>query len=240
MTYRSDSDIFYPYSYLIRKNLTSSQEARVEAEIKSSTKLKSKPIVWFVSNCVSSSKREAIAKALGQHIQVDVFGACGDKSVCPKSEGRSCVEKLVNKKYYFHIAFENSLCKDYISEKYWGRWQYFSIPIVLQRKIYEKFAPPKSFIAVDDFKTIPEMAKRLKFLTKNRTAYMEYFKWRKQGYSSSHMDENDHHFGFCGVCQRLWTERPLKPKTYRNIGHWWNEGSHCDTGEFAERMIKSG
>ena len=59
--------------------------------------------------------RLAYAKELSKHISVDIYGACGTMT-CPRSSGK-CGDMLDND-YKFYLAFENSNCKDYITEKF--------------------------------------------------------------------------------------------------------------------------
>lgn len=71
------------------------------------------------------------------------------------------------------MALENSLCRDYITEKLWGNsFRYTVVPIVLKREIVEPYAPPNSFIAFDDFKSVREMGEYLNMLMKNKSEYM--------------------------------------------------------------------
>ncbi len=74
---------------------------------------------------------------LQELIPVDIFGNCGTGTVERGSEEEDLVRR-----YKFYFAFENSLCRDYISEKFF-RIQYFIVPIVLKRNIYTKFFSPK-------------------------------------------------------------------------------------------------
>ena len=47
-------------------------------------------------------------------LQVDIYGSCGNYS-CPRTA--KCFNKL-DTEYKFYLAFENSNCKDYITEKF--------------------------------------------------------------------------------------------------------------------------
>lgn len=70
------------------------------------------------------------------------------------------------------MAFENSICEDYITEKLWKHgYGHDIIPIILKRSIVERYVPPHSFIAVDDFTTIRDLADYLKYLMHNLSAY---------------------------------------------------------------------
>lgn len=80
---------------------------------------KTKKRAWFVSNCHTTNNWMQYALELSKYIGVDIYGPCG-KFKCPKSESKKCYEKL-NADYKFYLAFENSNCKDYITEKlFWN------------------------------------------------------------------------------------------------------------------------
>ena len=77
---------------------------------------KTKSVAWFVSNCGARNGRLKYAKELGKYIEVDIYGSCGTKQ-CPRSKANDCF-KMLEKDYRFYLAFENSNCKDYITEKF--------------------------------------------------------------------------------------------------------------------------
>ena len=77
---------------------------------------KRKLVAWFVSNCNAPNGRSAYVKELQKYISVDVYGSCG-KLKCPRYNAKLCFDYL-NKDYKFYLAFENSNCKDYITEKF--------------------------------------------------------------------------------------------------------------------------
>jgi len=52
------------------------------------------------------------------------------------------------------FSFENSLCKDYVTEKFFKVFEHDMVPIVFGHADYSKIAPPKSYIKVEDFKSI--------------------------------------------------------------------------------------
>lgn len=75
--------------------------------------------------------------------------------------------------YFFYFAAENSICEDYITEKLWqNAFEHIVVPIVLRRRVVERLAPPHSFIAVDDFANVRQLANHLKYLMENREAYL--------------------------------------------------------------------
>jgi hypothetical protein len=68
----------------------------------------------LVSDCHTNPRRLEYVNELKKYISVDVYGKCSTLR-CPP-EPVNCREFLANK-YLFFLAFENSLCNDYITEK---------------------------------------------------------------------------------------------------------------------------
>lgn len=110
-TYRHDSTIVAPYEKFVPFN-SSVQPPRP----KNYAEGKTKKVAWFVSNCGARNGRRQYANELSQYIQVDIYGACG-RLKCPRFQNNKCFEML-NKDYKFYLAFENSNCRDYITEKF--------------------------------------------------------------------------------------------------------------------------
>ena len=85
----------------------------------------------------------------------------------------------------FYLAFENAVCKGYVTEKFWNL-KHLIVPVVLTRRVFDKWKVPDSaYIAVDDFKNITELADYLLYLQKNRTEYLKYEKLTKLILSSA-------------------------------------------------------
>jgi len=76
---------------------------------------KTKLVAWFVSNCESESLREKYVQTMKKYIDVDVYGKCGDH-VCWVGEQDECYN-ILERDYKFYLAFENSFCRDYVTEK---------------------------------------------------------------------------------------------------------------------------
>uniref|UniRef100_A0A0L8GFN6 Fucosyltransferase n=1 Tax=Octopus bimaculoides TaxID=37653 RepID=A0A0L8GFN6_OCTBM len=112
ITYRWDSTIVYPY----RKFQYFYKSVRQKVQFQNYATGKTKKVAWFVSNCGPSNNRMGYAKELGKYIQVDIYGRCGTK-VCTRKNENKCFEML-KKEYKFYLAFENSNCRDYITEKF--------------------------------------------------------------------------------------------------------------------------
>jgi len=57
---------------------------------------------------------------MSNHMLIDSYGFCGVyKDPCAnQNNSQECFKDLVNS-YKYYLAFENGLCRDYVSEKYW-------------------------------------------------------------------------------------------------------------------------
>lgn len=111
-TYRHDSDIVAPYEKFVPYN----DKILTLPQNRSYAQGKTKQVAWFVSNCGGRNGRRAYADELGKYITVDIYGACGHLK-CPRHSAEKCFEML-NNDYKFYLAFENSNCRDYITEKF--------------------------------------------------------------------------------------------------------------------------
>ncbi|VDL58469.1 unnamed protein product [Hymenolepis diminuta] len=115
------------------------------------------------------------------HIQkVDIFGRQG-RPIPPSPDPF----QWISENYKFYLAFENSNCWYYITEKVTSNsLRYGLVPIVLgaRKEDYVNTLPPHSYINVDDFKSFQDLANYLLYLDKNHTAYAEYFAWKEYGY----------------------------------------------------------
>ena len=110
-TYRHDSDIVAPYEKFVRFD----DNVKFLPQNKSYAAGKTKKVAWFVSNCGARNTRKEYAKELQKYISVDIYGHCGTKQ-CPR-KNKKCFEML-NTDYKFYLSFENSNCRDYITEKF--------------------------------------------------------------------------------------------------------------------------
>ena len=115
-TYRVDSTIVTPYEkFVFFDNFTKLPEK----PSRNYALGKNKQVAWFVSNCGDWNGRLAYAQELARDIEVDVYGMCGTMD-CPRDTQQFCYS-LLKRRYKFYLAFENSNCRDYITEKlYWN------------------------------------------------------------------------------------------------------------------------
>ncbi|XP_071524410.1 alpha-(1,3)-fucosyltransferase C-like [Panulirus ornatus] len=214
-TYRLDSDFPSPYGFVTTRH----QEPSVDVAglVGNKTKL----VAWFVSNCASSSGRESLARTLHQYLPVDIYGRCGPLS-CARSHQTRCYDML-QKNYKFYLAFENSLCRDYITEKFFSVLEYYVVPVVWGMGNYTSQAPPHSYIDALSFPSVHDLAQYLLYLDANHTAYMEYFQWKQRqqvvvGWGSTAVP-------WCRLCERLHTDTTTK--VYHDLHSWFVVNSSC-------------
>ncbi|XP_033341191.2 alpha-(1,3)-fucosyltransferase C isoform X2 [Megalopta genalis] len=231
MTYRLDSDVVWTYG-VVKETAT----GRIVAPLPNTTwtdfynrtgdwnstktpsslwkriEGKTKPIVWFVSNCQAKSGREKYIAELANHVGVDIYGKCGDYA-CPRDS--DCFGVVAEPNYFFYLSFENSLCEDYVTEKLYNPLSYDLVPIVYGGANYSVFAPPGSYIDALDFDSPKELAKYLKALMKNRREYAKYFEWKKH-----YRVDRSSRRAACNLCEFL--HEQLEPRSYKFLSQWYS------------------
>ena len=76
---------------------------------------------WLVSHCTTVINREGYVDKLKGYINITQYGRCNgeDQSeVCGRKKNYECFKELA-KTHMFYIAFENSICEDYATEKFY-------------------------------------------------------------------------------------------------------------------------
>jgi len=159
-------------------------------------------IAQFVSNCETKSEREKLVKSLGEHIKVDVFGTCGNLK-CDRSIATDCYQRL-NQTYKFYLSLENSVCKDYITEKFFNILPYNVIPIVLNGANMSEVAPPHSYIDVEKFSSTKQLADYLYQVHNNDTLFASYFWWRD--FYTIKPKAEQRQASWCKLCELLHSE----------------------------------
>uniref|UniRef100_A0A1A9UGR0 Fucosyltransferase n=1 Tax=Glossina austeni TaxID=7395 RepID=A0A1A9UGR0_GLOAU len=217
-TYRRDSDIVTPYG---KWQYYDDRVKQIQQD-RNYASNKTKRVAWFVSNCFDDNNRLEYAKALSEHIEVDIYGECGPYK-CSRDTGDACFQML-ERDYKFYLAFENSNCNDYVTEKFFvNALNHNILPIVMgaRPEDYAVIAPMNSYIHVDQFATPKELAKYLHILDKNDRLYNTYFNWKGTG-------EFINTYFWCRVCALLHDEDSLRnPRWYTDIGDWWNGADIC-------------
>ena len=223
VTYRSDSDTYSHYAYENELVWALNEEFDDKKDYLLN---KSEFSVALISNCHDKSGRLQYIKEMRKYVPVTIFGRCGDP--CPKNG--DCKE-IVSKNYKFYLAFENSLCKDYITEKFFISLRYDIIPVVLGIGDYEKFIPKSGFINVLDYASPKELSEHLIYLSNNSTAYNSYFKWKKYVKRRSNKSINVNE-DICELCIKLHADsyngqKTKTRKSIANLASFWNSEKDC-------------
>ncbi|EPB73046.1 fucosyl transferase [Ancylostoma ceylanicum] len=148
---------------------------------------------------------------LGRFTEVTVRGGCEkqllvDKSLASSSCKSECSDNELIANHRFYIAFENSICNDYITEKFFMRASQMLVPVVMRRRYYERAGiPPRAFIALDDFRNVKEMGQYLNYLRNNDTEYMKYFEWTAHFRKPSMYHSN----ALCKLCEDIYNGKKI-------------------------------
>ncbi|XP_066913959.1 glycoprotein 3-alpha-L-fucosyltransferase A-like [Clytia hemisphaerica] len=214
-SYRVDSVLYAPYErFTSFLNVTELPTKPKENYAKGKTKM----AAWYVSNCGAASGRKNYVKELQKYISVDIYGRCGKP--CPKNN-KKCYDQL-NNDYKFYLAFENSNCKDYFTEKvYWNGLFYRIIPVVFgaHPEEYKRIVPPHSYIHTDQFASPKELAEYLIFLDQHDDLYNQYFLWKDTG---SFINTKF----MCRMCTMVHLA-PHFPMWYSDANKWWRSKDNC-------------
>ncbi|XP_063412060.1 glycoprotein 3-alpha-L-fucosyltransferase A-like [Mytilus trossulus] len=211
LSYRSDADIYFPYGELARTKIqTEKNYTRIFLQ-------KSKNVAWVVSHCNSSSTRNEYMQEMNKTIDVDVFGLCGKP--CSLWNEDPCFNDL-SKVYKFYLAFENSLCEDYVTEKAYRFYQdgFDLIPVYRGAPNIRNILPKGTFISSLDFSSPKELASYLKHVGSDENLYTSYLKAKDKFFSSSYSHQEMLQTLHCSVCEKL--NSGFKRSIKLNLIHW--------------------
>lgn len=186
---------------------------------------KTKMAAWFVSHCNTASKREVYVEELQKYIDVDIFGKCGNETICHKSMemGRRsrCMRELITNNYKFYLSFENSFCSEYVTEKLHRTiLKHEVIPVVLGGSDYKNILPRGSFINAMDFNSVKSLALHLKKVAGDSHLYNEYIENKKTVDCSIPWSLP------CSLCEYLHNHHYEKQVVY-NAASFWSVGRRC-------------
>ena len=137
-------------------------------------------VAWFVSNCGGQSGRFWFVGLLQKYIPIHIYGDCGDRT-CPDDE----CDTMLSKNYKFYLAFENSLCRWYLTEKVFRAYEAIVVPVVFGAIDYREHLPKGSYLHMADYESPAALARHMLKLDANDTLYNEMFKWRTKYHCES-------------------------------------------------------
>ncbi|ELU12931.1 hypothetical protein CAPTEDRAFT_74756, partial [Capitella teleta] len=187
------------------------------------TSTKTKGVAWFVSNCNTPSHREDYVNELQKHIPVDVYGdcgplKCGEQTMQKNKKNVDCYDNLLNNTYKFYLAFENSLCKNYVTEKLWNIFlrKLNIIPIVLGYEKYTDMIPKGTFLDVRDYASPAELAAHISKLDNDDRLFNKYLR-RKASIKCNSPKERPFK---CRLCEYLHKNRE-RQQVVDDIRRYW-------------------
>ncbi|XP_042894297.1 alpha-(1,3)-fucosyltransferase C-like [Penaeus japonicus] len=171
------------------------------------------PILHFPAH----TDREKYAKELQKHIHIDVYGKCGSL-VCGRNHRDTyCYTDVLSTGYLFYLAFENNLCRDYVTEKVFFAMLHGLVPIVYGGASYEDYLPPHSYI---DARTLApkDLAKLLVSAAESPEEYARYHLWRRYWRVTPFPP-------FCELCFKLHWDNSTT--TVPDMASWWRSANNC-------------
>ncbi|GFO12051.1 glycoprotein 3-alpha-l-fucosyltransferase a [Plakobranchus ocellatus] len=181
-------------------------------------------VAWFVSHCATQSRREEYVRRMSSEIDVDIFGGCGTKTCGDYGfemggQRDMCLDILRND-YKFYLSFENSMCSDYVSEKFYNMYDNVDIiPVVRGGANYSEFVSKDTFVNAADFASPEELGRYLRRLGQDKTRYIQMLQ-KKDCYISVPPREKFH----CTLCEALHTRGHIH-SVYRDFYKWLM--GHC-------------
>ena len=176
---------------------------------------KTRSTMWAVSHCFTQSKRELYVKRLqAAGLSVDIYGRCGDNGRINDTEFRSLLSK-----YKFYLSFENSLCKDYVTEKFFSQYNHNWILVTRGGSNYSSIFPQATFIDSAKFLSPESLAAYLINLGNDKNRYIKLLK-EKNKYEAR---RNASEYKWCELCRKLNNISKYR-KSYKNITAYLLDG----------------
>ncbi|XP_041370588.1 alpha-(1,3)-fucosyltransferase C-like [Gigantopelta aegis] len=205
--YRFDSDIPVAYGGYKKWSDNSSHDFASE---------RPKLAAWLSSNCYDYVRRMLIIREVKKHLPLETYGQCGDN----QCQASVCSDKLSRYKFYF--AIENSICQDYVTEKFWEALRRKQVPVVMGGARYKELAPPHSYVDITDFKDIKILTNFLINLSKDDKEYNKYLEWTKL-YKIYGWEETWRMF-WCDLCEAL-HDKSRPAQVYEDLNGWFTENT---------------
>lgn len=217
ITYRTDSEIVNQ-RMIIRNNYT------IQKNYTDIFRGKTKFAAWAVSNCNTQSKREEYVKMLQSYIDIDIFGECSKKkNICENMSSTKC-QLLLSRDYKFYLGFENSICKDYVTEKLQLSFLIGNNMINVYRGApnVDSLVPSGTFINTKQYGTPKALAGYLKRLASNESEYTSYLKENDKFMLFDQKTER----AFCDLCKLLNSgSDSVSRNTGKHFNKWFREGA---------------
>lgn len=205
VSYRRDADVSVPYGQLQPREAAGRPTDAIPSN-------KTFLVCWVVSNYQNQHTRSKVYRELRAVTPVQVYGRWSGRPL-----SSDALLPTISR-CYFYLAFENSISKDYITEKLWhNSYQGGAVPVVLGPPVedYQAVAPPRSFIHVGDFASTKDLAEHLQRLAADQQRYRDYFSWRRDWKVKLVADWRER---LCSICSRF--SRLPQRRVYASLHDW--------------------
>ena len=160
------------------------------------------PKASFVArNCNSKSRREDLVRFLAQRNLVTSLSSCLHNFDPPQMRDKAAMIRP----YALHLAFENSIVDDYVTEKLWGALGAGVLPVYLGAPNIRDHIPENSAVIVADYEgDWGALAQHLRNIVTNATLFNSYHAWRYKALPEWFVAKYNftHTHSRCRLCQK--------------------------------------
>lgn len=228
MTYSAKSAVHIPYGRIVQVRPHPSGEELEQFITQYGEQNKGQVVprnfsaTIVVSNCASVSGREQVLGEMSALMPVKIFGRCGE----PLPERWLPEEYLapLAKTFQFYLAFENSLCDDYVSERFFHSLYADMIPVVMNAANMSTIAPKNSYIDLKEFETLKDLVNYMLRVSSDPALYASYF-WWKHHYEIQALSGRNFIKVFCEACRYLHAGKG--PAIVEDLQAEWVEAGQC-------------
>ncbi|XP_060710142.1 alpha-(1,3)-fucosyltransferase 11 isoform X1 [Hemiscyllium ocellatum] len=148
------------------------------------------PVLYLQSHCPVASDRDRYVRQLMEHLQIDSYGQCLQNKNLPNDRLVDTLTATTEdaefmnfiSQYKFHLAMENAICDDYMTEKLWRPMHLGAVPIYRGSPVVQDWMPNShSVILIDDFESPKDLADYINFLDQNDNEYLKYLEYKQPG-----------------------------------------------------------
>ncbi|XP_074152919.1 GDP-fucose protein O-fucosyltransferase 4 isoform X2 [Sminthopsis crassicaudata] len=138
------------------------------------------PLLYLQSHCDVPSDRDRYVRELMRYIPNRELPARLRDTATATSEDPELLAFLA--RYKFHLALENAICEDYMTEKLWRPLHLGAVPVYRGSPSVRDWMPnERAIILVDDFESPQQLAAFIDFLDRNDAEYAQYLAYKQPG-----------------------------------------------------------
>ena len=110
----------------------------------------------------------------------------------------------LSKDYHFYLSFENTHCKDYITEKFFHHGiASKTVPVIsgASKSSYTRIVNETAFLHTDDFENTQQLAAVMNDYLAGKRDYSNFFTWRKYVKNMISQKQGNN---LCALCKKLY------------------------------------